>query len=163
MSPNEQAFLDMIARSEGTSSDVNHSTRRDGFDVIVTGSDGKSEIFTDFSTHPFANGRAPKVINSHGLTSSASGRYQFLRTNWAHYRDLLRLPDFSPASQDKWALQLIRECRALPMIEAGQFAQAVAACAHLWASLPGQGYPGQHQNQLAALQAIYIMAGGTIA
>lgn len=161
MTPNQAAFLDMLAHSEGTSSSL--ATRCNGYDVIVTGADGKPEIFTDFSTHPFAGGRPSKVINSRGLTSNASGRYQFMIKDWAHYKAQLGLPDFGPESQDKWALQLIRECRALPMIEAGQFAQAVAACAHLWASLPGAGYAGQRENKLADLQAAYVAAGGALA
>jgi muramidase (phage lysozyme) len=160
MTPNQKAFLDMLAHSEGTS--TSQATRCNGYDVIVTGVDGRPEVFTDFSTHPFAGGRPSKVINSRGLTSNASGRYQFMLKDWAHYKAQLSLPDFGPASQDKWALQLIRECRALPMIEAGQFAQAVAACAHLWASLPGAGYE-QHENQLAVLQTAYVAAGGTLA
>lgn len=160
MTPNQKAFLDMLAHSEGTS--TSRATRCNGYDVIVTGADGKPEIFTDFSTHPFAAGRPSKVINRRGLTSNASGRYQFMLKDWAHYKAQLGLPDFGPASQDKWALQLIRECRALPLIELGQFARAVAACAHLWASLPGAGY-AQHENKLADLQAAYTGAGGALA
>src|SRR6185437_6633157 len=98
------------------------------------------EIFTDFSDHPFANGRKSKVINRKGLTSNAAGRYQFMLRDWAHYRDLLSLPDFGPESQDQWALQLIRERRALLLIESGHFADAVEKCKNIWASLPGAGY-----------------------
>lgn len=160
MTNNQQAFLDMIAHSEGTS--TSPATRCNGYDVIVTGADRKPEIFTDFSDHPFASGRPSKVINSRGLKSSASGRYQFMLKDWAHYRAQLGLPDFGPEAQDKWALQLIRECRALPLIEAGRFDDAVAKCAHIWASLPGAGY-GQHENKLADLRAAYANAGGALA
>lgn len=86
----------------------------DGYDVIVTGIDRKPEVFKDFSDHPFAKGRKSKVINSKGLTSNASGRYQQMLKDWPHYRALLKLPDFSPISQDLLALQHVRECRALP-------------------------------------------------
>jgi muramidase (phage lysozyme) len=160
MTPNQKAFLDMLSVSEGTSTSA--ATKNAGYDIIVTGVDGKSETFTDFSDHPFNKGRASKVINSRGLTSNASGRYQFMLKDWHHYRDQLKLPDFGPASQDKWALQLIRERRALDDIEAGNFAAAVAKCSNLWASLPGAGY-GQHENQLAALQTAYSNAGGSLA
>lgn len=52
---NIAAFLDMLAVSEGT---ANHPlTKNRGYDVIVTGLDGKPEIFTDYSDHPFAHGR----------------------------------------------------------------------------------------------------------
>ncbi len=51
---NIAAFLDMLAVSEGT---ANHPlTKNRGYDVIVTGLDGKPEIFTDYSDHPFAHG-----------------------------------------------------------------------------------------------------------
>ncbi|EDS3867797.1 glycoside hydrolase family 104 protein, partial [Salmonella enterica subsp. enterica] len=44
---NIAAFLDMLAYSEGT---ANHPlTKNRGYDVIVTGLDGRPEIFTDYS------------------------------------------------------------------------------------------------------------------
>lgn len=58
MSPNLQAFLDMLAVSEGTS--TSPITRCDGYDVIVTGADRKPEIFSDFRMHPH---RAPATSN----------------------------------------------------------------------------------------------------
>ena len=113
---NRKAFLDTIAYAEGT--DPNHPLSKDhGYDVIVTGLDGP-EIFTDYRAHPFYGGRKSKVINSKGLTSNASGRYQFMLRDYLHYKALLHLPDFGPESQDKWALQLIRERRAMDDIDA---------------------------------------------
>lgn len=156
---NRTAFLDMLAHSEGTSSSP--ATINRGYDVIVTGADGKPEVFTDYSDHPFANGRPSKVINSRGLTSNASGRYQFMLKDWAHYRKQLNLADFGPVSQDLWAIQLIRECSALPLIDGGSFAAAVHAVAHLWASLPGAGYR-QPQRDMNDLQAAYAAAGGIL-
>ena len=138
------------------------------YDVIVIGTDGVHELITDFSTHPFANGLRPsKVFNSKGETSSASGRYQFMKKDWNHYRVLLKLDDktiypdgaFSPKAQDAWALQLIKECRALPAIDAGNFDEAVYLCRKIWASLPGAGY-GQHENKIEKLRTAYIAAGG---
>jgi len=160
LSGNLRAFLDMLAFSEGTS--TSPATKNNGFDVIVTGSDGKPEIFTDYSTHPFAGGRKSKVINSRGLTSNASGRYQFMLRDWAHYKTQLKLPDFGPASQDAWAVQLIRERKALPLIEEGRIPESIAAVRNLWASLPGASY-GQFEHSLATLLAAYRRAGGVIA
>lgn len=160
MSPNLQAFLDMLAVSEGTS--TSPITRCDGYDVIVTGADRKPEIFSDFRMHPFAAGRKSKVINSKGLTSNASGRYQHMLRDWPHYRDLLKLPDFGPASQDAWAIQLIRERRALPDIEAGRFDAAVSKCRNIWASLPGAGY-NQPEHPIERLQVAFLRAGGVLA
>ena len=159
MNPNRQAFLDMLSVSEGTS--TSPATRCKGYDVIVTGVDGKPEIFTDFSDHPFARGRPPKVINRNGLLSTAAGRYQFLLRDWAHYKALLHLSDFGPVAQDLWALQLIRERNALPLIDGGDFDLAVARVRTLWASLPGAGY-GQPEHKIERLRKAYTDAGGII-
>lgn len=157
---NRKAFLDMLAVSEGTS--TSPATRNNGYDVIVTGIDGKPEIFTDYSTHPFAGGRKSKVINSKGLTSNAAGRYQHMLKDYAHYKKQLNLADFGPVSQDLWALQLIRERGALPLIDIGQIVLAVARVKNLWASLPGAGY-GQHENRIDKLVAVYLESGGLVA
>ncbi len=159
MTPNLRAFLSMLAVSEGTG--TSPATKCDGYDVIVTGIDGKPEVFGDFRYHPFALGRVPKVINSKGLASTASGRYQImLRWAIAYMRDL-KLADFGPSSQDAIAVQMIRECKAVSLIETGKFVEAVNACRSRWASLPGAGY-GQHENSIEKLQAVYIAAGGEI-
>lgn len=160
ISKNLQAFLDMLAWSEGTA--TSPATKNNGYDVIVTGIDKKPEVFTDYSDHPFNKGRPSKVINSKGLTSNASGRYQFMLKDWAHYRALLNLSDFGPASQDKWAIQLIKERRAIPDIEAGNIATAISKCRNIWASLPGAGY-GQPEHKLDLLLAQYRKAGGALA
>lgn len=160
MSPNLKAFLDMLAWSEGTS--TSPATKRDGYDVIVTGIDRKPETFTDFSDHPFAGGRKSKVINSKGLTSNASGRYQQMLKDWPHYKKQLRLPDFGPLSQDLLAIQHIRECRALDDVKAGRFAVAVNKCRNIWASLPGAGY-SQPEHDISKLLAQYVKAGGALA
>lgn len=157
---NRKAFLDMLAISEGTSSSP--ATRCSGYDVIVTGVDGKPEVFTDFRNHPFDLGRPSKVINSKGLTSNAAGRYQFMLKDWHHYRDQLGLLNFGPDSQDAWALQLIRERSALPLIDLGNLELAMQRCSNLWASLPGAGY-GQHENTYAKLLTAYQGAGGVLA
>ena len=160
MNKNRQAFLDMLAFSEGTS--TSPITKHNGYDVIVTGADRKPEIFTDFSDHPFNKGRKSKAINSRGLTSNASGRYQFMLKDWEHYRKQLGLKDFGPESQDLWALQLIRERGALPLIDAGLFNEAVKRVKNLWASLPGAGY-NQPEHAMSKLQLAYIKAGGSFA
>uniref|UniRef100_A0AAU6W261 Lysozyme n=1 Tax=Pseudomonas phage Orisa03 TaxID=3138542 RepID=A0AAU6W261_9VIRU len=159
MTKNMKAFLDMIAWSEGTS--TSPATKCNGYDVIVTGLDKKPEVFDDFSAHPFASGRKSKAINSKGLTSNASGRYQFMLRDYAHYRDLLKLPDFGPESQDRWAIQLIKERKAIPLIENGQVEQAISRVSNIWASLPGAGYD-QPEHSMEKLVAQYTKAGGEV-
>ena len=158
--PNSLAFLDMLAWAELGSDYLKRSN--DGYNVIVTGIDGALELFTDYSTHPFAGGRRSKLINRRGLTSNASGRYQQMLRHWPHYRRLLKLPDFGPISQDKLALQHIKECRAIPDVLAGRVVEAVAKCRNIWASLPGAGYK-QREHNMDDLIPHYLAAGGVLA
>lgn len=165
MTANRAAFLSMIRSSEGTSS--SSATQCGGYDVVVTGADGKPEVFSDFSKHPFAAGRPAKLIRParpgvKALYSTASGGYQCLLANWTHYSATLHLADFGSASQDAIALQQISEFGALPMIDAGDVADAIARIAPLWASLAGAGY-GQPEHPVQTLLAWYTAAGGTLA
>lgn len=148
---NVLAFLDMIAVSEiGTRLLI---VSDDGYNVIVGSTPQKPILFTDYSQHPRQYQKAQN--------SDAAGRYQFMGRYWDHYKAQLGLPDFGKRSQDLWALQLIRECRAMSLIQGGLFADAVHACRSRWASLPGAGY-GQHENDLDALKAAYVDAGGSL-
>ena len=152
MSPQLTAFLDLIAFSEGTS--TSPATKNDGYDVIVSGLDGP-EVFTDYSDHPFAKGRPAKTIReSPLLRSTASGRYQLLLRYWRAYQTSLRLPDFSPASQDAVAVQQMRDRHAVDMVEAGNIEGAIEACGPIWASFPNNEY-GQGGHSMDALLAEY--------
>lgn len=157
---NRRAFYATIGRSEGTI--TSSITAHDGYDVIVTGVDDRPEIFTDFSVHPFEHGRPPKPINHAGLASTASGRYQILLRFWLHYKALLHLPDFSPASQDRYVDQQLKERNALALVDAGHFDEAVEAVSGLWASFPGKTYVGQGQRTITALRGFYQASGGVI-
>ena len=140
----------MLAWAEGTDNGRQPTTNR-GYDVLVGGS-----LFTDFTDHP-----RRLVRLRPGLASTAAGRYQLLARYFDFYRRLLKLPDFSPESQDAIALQQIRERGAIPDIEAGNFAHAVNRVRNIWASLPGAGY-GQHEQKLADLERAYRLAGGDV-
>lgn len=157
MNANRSAFLDMLGVSEGTS--TSRITRNHGYDVIVGGIAGP-EVFTDYADHPFTH-RAPKVVNSAGLCSTASGKFQIMLRDWPHYKALLNLTDFGPDAQVSVAIQLMRERAALPLIDGGQFAVAVQRCSNLWASLPGAGYQ-QHENSMDFLRSAYLSAGGLL-
>lgn len=146
---NRAAFLTMLGWSEGTIP----LSDRNGYDVIVGGAK-----FKDFADHPRQSVWLPK----YGVFSTAAGRYQLLARYWNHYRDLLRLPDFGPDSQDQVALQQIKEFGALSDIDAGRFEDAVQKVRTLWASLPAAGY-GQHEQSMAYLLDRYTEAGGTTA
>lgn len=146
------AFLDLIAWSEGTDNG-RQPTKDHGYDVIVGGG-----LFTGYADHPRKLISLPLL----GIKSTAAGRYQILSRYYDHYRRTLGLADFSPISQDRIALQLIRECRALDDIKAGRIEQAIRSCCSRWASLPGAGY-GQLEHAADDLLAQFIAAGGVLA
>ena len=144
--PNVQAFLRVIRACEGTASD-------DGYRTLFGGAK-----FDSYADHPRRT-----VTVKPGLISTAAGRYQILKRNFDHYRRTLRLPDFSPESQDAIAVQMIRECNAaVADINSGYVESAIRKCRSRWASLPGAGYD-QPEKKMAELLAAYQRAGGTIA
>jgi muramidase (phage lysozyme) len=149
---NRCAFLDMLAVSEIGAALIAETDK--GYNVLVGSTPTRPLTFPSYSTHP-------NIFNA-ACDSDAAGRYQLMHRWYQPYASMLKLPDFSPLSQDKIALQQIRECRALPYIDAGQFSQAVAACNHIWASLTGSPY-GQHTNPIEMLRAVFESAGGTLA
>lgn len=150
-----KAFLDMIAYSEGTDNG-RQPTKDRGYDVIVGG-----KLFSDYSKHP-----GVYVKLNAKLASSAAGRYQVLEKFAKHYMKQLGLPDFGPASQDKIALQLIRECKALADIDEGRIHQAIYKCRSRWASFPPPPGAGKLYNQRAEsidkMLEIFKKAGGVV-
>jgi len=158
MSPNLKAFLDMIAHSE--LGDALIAASDNGYNVIVGSTARNPRLFASYADHP--RELVTMVIRGKILKSTAAGRYQILSRYFAAYKQRLGLKDFGPDAQDAIAIQMIRECKALPDIEAGRFAQAVEKCRSRWASLPGAGYD-QHENKLNDLQAAFTKAGGKLA
>ena len=144
---NLAAFLDMLAKSEGTAGKGD-----DGYNVLVGGG-----LFEGYADHPRL-----KIRVRPGLWSTAAGRYQLLERWYGPYKALLKLKDFSPEAQDTIAIQQIKEAKAMTPILMGNLSEAINRCAHLWASLPGAGY-GQHEQTPSVLAAAYLNAGGTIA
>lgn len=140
-------FLDLIAWSEGTA-----GLGDDGYNKIVN----PGKFFTDYSDHP-----NQLVQVRPGLKSTAAGRYQQIHRYWPAYKKQLNLPDFGPVSQDKLAIQLIRECRAYQDILDGNIAVAIKKCSSRWASFPGAGY-NQPEHSLEALIGQFAQLGGFI-
>jgi len=154
MEPNRKAFLDMIAKSEGTA-----GRGDDGYNVLFGGL-----LFYSYTDHPRKKTyekRDEFIRNGKKDFTTAAGRYQLLARYFDAYKKQLNLPDFSPASQDAIAIQQIKECKALADIDAGRIAQAIKKCRRIWASLPGAGY-GQSERTLKYCLAAYTEAGGII-
>ena len=148
-SANVSAFLDLIAKAEGTLNERGYQTQF-GY-----------RYFTSYADHP------RQYFNYEDLAgrkfkTSASGRYQIIVKTWDALKSKLGLQDFSPASQDAAAVELIRQRGALNDVKAGRIQQAIAKCAPVWASLPGAGY-NQPERDLATLLTTYTAQGGTLA
>jgi muramidase (phage lysozyme) len=140
---NVRAFLDTIAYAEG----ANYNTLYGG------------GTFDSFADHPrqFLTFR----LGGRDITSSAAGRYQFLARTWDGLVRKLGLHDFSPASQDAGAIELIRERGALRDVQAGRFDAACRKVAPVWASFPGAGH-NQPEKSLTTLRQVYARAGGNL-
>jgi lysozyme len=147
---NIDAFLAMIRTSEGTA-------RADNPYAVTF---GESFTIQDFSDHPHALGWPGYLWK--GIHETASGAYQITYPTWLVLKARLNLPDFSPASQDAAAIELIREKGALDLVNGGQIATAIERCSGIWASLPGSN-SGQPQAKMADLMQAYTSAGGGFA
>ena len=152
---NEKAFLATITLSELGADLVAASDH--GYNVVVGSTPKHPKLFSSYADHPRILVNLPNL----GIKSTAAGAYQILAPIFDFYKEQLNLPDFSPSSQDKIALQMIKECHAMADIDAGHFEKGIVECVSRWASLPGSPY-GQHQNALAQLQAGYVAAGGVV-
>ncbi|MCW5907306.1 MAG: glycoside hydrolase family protein [Chitinophagales bacterium] len=141
---NVQAFLKAIRYAEGTDG-------ANGYRTMFTG-----KLFDSYTDHP-------RQLNCSGsLCSTAAGAYQFLSATWDDLRLALGLNDFSPANQDKGAIELIRRKNALNDVTEGRFETAIAKVNTVWASLPGAPY-GQPTKTMAQLKQVYTGNGGNFA
>lgn len=145
-----KAFLDMIAWSELGPDIIAQS--ENGYNVLVGSLPDMVLTFSDYSRHP----NRMIQLNEH-LASTAAGRYQILGKIWRAYRVPLELKGFWPADQDKIAVQLIKECKALKDIEGGKIESAIVKCKSRWASFAGAGY-GQREHSIEKLVGAYNAA-----
>lgn len=141
------AFLKTITYSEIGLAMIGLSDQ--GFNVIVGSTPAHMKLFTSYDDHP----RQDVVINAH-LRSDAAGAYQIESHIYDAYKKQLGLIDFSPGAQVAIALQLIKECQAIDLINAGNIELAIHACRSRWASFPNAGYQ-QHENVMADLVGYY--------
>ncbi|WP_205529541.1 glycoside hydrolase family 24 protein [Taibaiella koreensis] len=140
---NVKAFLMTIRHCEGTAGP-------NGYRMHFGGS-----LFSSFADHP------RKVITKSGYSSSAAGAYQILTRTWDVVKKQIALPDFSPESQDKAAVQLIKNRGAYDAILSGDLRLALDRCNDEWASLPGSTY-GQPTRSYDQCKAWFKQYGGVI-
>lgn len=122
---NVRKMLDLIAHSEG----VKH-----GYHTMF----GNTRI-NDLSKHPGVS-KGFKQTNGKANTTTAAGRYQFLKRTWDSLASKYGLTDFSEKSQDIAALALIAEKGQLQNVINGNLREAVSKLGGIWASLPSSNY-----------------------
>lgn len=149
-----KAWLDTIAGPESAGA----------YDTLYGGTK-----FADFSDHPGAN--IPIISGPNkGKTSSAAGKYQFLAPTWEEQQAKLKLPDFSPASQDAAAWNLAQETykaktgkdlrQALESADDAGIVEIARLLSGTWTSLPGgieqgiddQGFVSKYRQNLQSGQ-----------
>lgn len=137
------AFLDTLAHSEIGPALLARSDN--GYNVQVGGG-----LFSGYKLHPGKSVYLPR----YKVYSTAAGRYQFLSKTWAALQRQLKLPDFSPRSQDLGAVELIRGRGALDDLRRGDFDAVLLKCSKEWASLPGAGF-GQREVAREELRKVF--------
>ena len=139
-----RAFMRMLRVGEGTENET-------GYSLIVGGTTFKDHG-KDFSDHP--------KVYIKKYDSTAAGAYQITKTNWNDYafatwRTKHKVLDFSPESQDKYCVYLIKEKKkALELIKNDDIKGAISKCRTEWASLPGAGY-GQREEKIDIIVSKY--------
>jgi muramidase (phage lysozyme) len=138
---NVRAFLDTLAYAEGTN---------DSYNYIFT-----FATFQSYADHP-------RVRKCRGrLCSTAAGRYQYLSSTWDGLAGPMGLTDFTPPSQDKAVIELIRRLGAYNSVANSanydSFVRAVNKLNRTWASLPGSPY-GQPTHPMSDIWRFYKRA-----
>jgi muramidase (phage lysozyme) len=131
ISANERAWLDTIRLAEGTW----HGGGAKGYGTQFGG-----------GQFDWSKGHPDRVVRSGGYASAAAGAYQFMPDTWKGVTKQLGVDsrDFSPAAQDRAALQLIRNRGVDPTQSISR--DGLAKLAPEWASLPtaaGKSYYNQ--------------------
>lgn len=116
---NLKKFLDFIGKAEGAD-----------YSTVVGGSK-----FTDFRAHP----RIVGLVTKEG-PSTAAGKYGITATTYDDYAPKIGVRDFSPDSQDKLAIAIIKRRGALEDVQRGDFNAAIAKLGSTWASFPSSPY-----------------------
>lgn len=124
---NVEKFLKLITFTEGTDRQKTPYNELFGF-----------TNFEGYDKHPEIKIKAANYV------STAAGRYQILKGT----AKMLKMPDFTPESQDLAAIKLIKQAKAYNDVIAGNWEEAIEKTNKVWASLPGSPY-GQPTHKMS--------------
>lgn len=122
------AFLALIRRYESG----------DRYNVIFGG-----QSFDSYAAHPGVRVPFRNPATGKPDISTAAGAYQFILPTWNALASRLGLADFSPASQDAAARQLLIDTGAAQALANDDITTALRKASTQWASLP---YSAARQN-----------------
>lgn len=158
---NLRAFMDMIARCEGTAG-------RGDYRCVY----GYRLTLTNLSDHPANTGewRGERLSDEMcrnagfgpGCISTAAGRYQITRGTWREFGGVAKFGAFNEAGQDACCAAILASHGALEDAKAGRVLQAAHKVRGRWASLPGNT-AGQGKRTPAQVLAYYQQSGGVVA
>jgi RHS repeat-associated protein len=126
-----RAFLSVIQQGEAGLGEDRYRTRFGG------------STFDDYSTHP-------GTIIIGGDNYSAAGAYGIIKAGY----DEDKMKDFTPESQDRWAVNKIIKKGAYDEIMRGDFTEACSILNGTWSSLPG-GIDGGQKRTVADVENSY--------
>jgi muramidase (phage lysozyme) len=154
---NVQAFLNVIGKFES-----NNDYHR-----LVGGGTAQN-----LSMHPFdpITGRKKvmlKIVDKKTGTykmvpTTAAGRFQIIFPTYKRLAEKLNIKDFSEASQDRIAIELLAERGVYDDVIAGRLNDALTGASKEWASLP-YSTAGQNPVSLNNVRKQYELNGGTYA
>jgi muramidase (phage lysozyme) len=150
---NLSAFLSMVAACEGTG---------DCYNALFGYTPSNTRVFSNnYATHPNVKMPFTQTDGTQNY-STAAGRYQILYPTFKALSTKLGTTDFSPATQDAMASELIAEDGAMSDVKNGDLQSAIDKCSRTWASLPASTYP-QPMRSMAFAVAAFQSAGGQLA
>lgn len=143
---NVEKFLKLITYTEGTDKlGIPYNTAF------------KYKTFFDLSKHPEIKTPFFNPAKNKMDYSTAAGRYQFIKPTWDRISKKLGLKDFSAVSQDKAAIEQLKETGSYNDILNGNWIQAIEKNAQIWASLPGS----KHKQPTFTLKKALAFLGTT--
>lgn len=160
LDPNVQAFLRVIRNGESSQEDS-------AYWWLYGSTAAKPVLATNLADHPrvktYEKYDGQFIKNGKIDYTTAAGAYQIVASTWdSTIQTALRLPDFSPASQDLAAVYLLIYRKALDHVLAGRFEQACAACRSEWVSMPGASVGDQPTKSAASALAVFRKYGGKL-
>ena len=158
---NLKAMQEAIAAAEGTANQGDPFRVCFGYKHTIRSLADHPAVTGEWRGEPLSDAICAGAGFGPGCVSTAAGKYQIIKPTWLACKLALRLPDFSPASQDRACAWLIERRGAMPDLVAGRFAAAVKKMRKEWASLPAAGY-GQGERSLEWLAARFEQAGGVV-